>query len=149
MHLRILGSLAVVLIGAFPIVTASQDTPPTARPAKVFTVPESSSDIERIYPAIVCPSREVELSFRVSGRIVELPIRASSSVAKEDVIAQLDTRDFEVEIERLTSQLEQAEANLAVLKSGALPEEFIGLEASVQAAQRGHLSTFVGCQQSG
>ena len=135
MHLRILGSLAVVLIGAFPIVTAAQDAPPTARPAKVFTVPESSSDFERIYPAIIYPSREVELSFRVSGRIVELPIRASSSVAKEDVIAQLDTRDFEVEIERLTSQLEQAEANLAVLKSGARPEEITALEASVQAAQ--------------
>jgi multidrug efflux pump subunit AcrA (membrane-fusion protein) len=135
MYLRILGSLAVVLFGAFPIVTAAQDTPPTARPAKVFTVPEASSDFERIYPAIVYPSREVELSFRVSGRIIELPIRASSSVVKEDVIAQLDTRDFEVEIERLTSQLEQAEANLAVLKSGARPEEITALEASVQAAQ--------------
>ncbi len=135
MQLIFLGAFATVLLGAFPIVTAAQETTETIRPAKVFTVVKASSDFERIYPAIVYPSREVELSFRVSGRIIELPIRASNSVVQEGVVAQLDTRDFEVEVARLDSQLEEAEANLAVLRSGARPEEITALEASVQAAQ--------------
>ncbi|WP_082677573.1 efflux RND transporter periplasmic adaptor subunit [Ruegeria profundi] len=135
MHLNFLGTLAAIVCSAFPSVAAAQDTPATARPAKVFTVVKASSDFERIYPAIVYPSREVELSFRVSGRITELPIRASSNVVREGVVAQLDTRDFEVEVARLNSQLEEAEANLIVLRSGARPEEITALEASVQAAQ--------------
>ncbi|MEO1307362.1 MAG: hypothetical protein AAFV38_05380, partial [Pseudomonadota bacterium] len=41
----------------------------TPRPAKVFTVEATSTELRRTYPAIVMPSAEVELSFRVSGRV--------------------------------------------------------------------------------
>lgn len=106
-----------------------------ARPAKVFQVEQAKGEITRTYPAIVLPSEEVELSFRVSGQVLELPIRASTQVAKGDVIAQLDLRNFQSQVAQLESQRDQAAAQLDDLKAGLRPEEIASLEAAVASAQ--------------
>ena len=105
------------------------------RPAKVHKVSMSESTLKRSYSAIVLPAQEVDLTFRVSGRIVELPIRSGQNVKKDDVIAVLDKRDFETEISRVNSQLEQARAQLKALTSGARVEDIAALEAAVRAAE--------------
>ncbi|MEL6294225.1 MAG: efflux RND transporter periplasmic adaptor subunit [Pseudomonadota bacterium] len=111
----------------------AQDVAP--RPAKVAEVTASSSTISRSYPASVLPSREIELSFKVSGQVIELPVRAASDVAQGDVIAQIDTRDFENQIAQLQSQRDQATAQLEALRAGARAEEIVALEAAVASAQ--------------
>lgn len=112
---------------------AAQDVSP--RPAKVFTVEATSSELRRPYPAVVMPSSEVELSFRVSGRVTQLPVRAAVQVAEGDLIAALDPRDFETQIAQLESQIDQATAQLAALRSGAREEEIAALEAAVFSAE--------------
>ncbi len=134
MRLHCIGCLITLLVTSLPALADTQNGANAARPAKVHTVVASSSTLQRVYPAIVFPSQEVELSFRVSGRLVELPIKASDIVAQDGIIARLDTRDFEAEVRRLKSQLDQAQAQLIVLRTGARPEEIASLEASVAAA---------------
>ncbi|WP_179380910.1 efflux RND transporter periplasmic adaptor subunit [Jannaschia marina] len=107
----------------------------TPRPAKVATVDATEATVRRAYPATVLPSREAALSFRVGGRIVELPIRGAILVGEGDVIAVLDPRDFETEIAQTESQIAQAAAQLDALRAGARPEEIAALEAGVEAAQ--------------
>lgn len=107
----------------------------TPRPAKVATVVASDTVISRKYPAVVLPSQEIELSFKVSGQIIDLPIRAASNVSVGDTIAQIDTRDFENQISQLQSSRDQATAQLEALKAGARPEEIAALEAAVASAQ--------------
>ncbi|MEO0831206.1 MAG: efflux RND transporter periplasmic adaptor subunit [Pseudomonadota bacterium] len=111
----------------------AQDTAP--RPAKVFTVEASSTELRRVYPAVVLPSAEVELSFRVGGRVVELPARGAQQVQEGDLIAALDTRDFETQVAQLESQIAQANAQLNALRAGARPEEIAALEAAVASAR--------------
>jgi multidrug efflux pump subunit AcrA (membrane-fusion protein) len=111
----------------------AQDTAP--RPAKVAIIAASSATISRTYPAIVLPSQEIELSFKVSGQVVELPIRAASEVSAGDLIAQIDRRDFENQIAQLQSSKDQAQAQLEALRAGARPEEIAALEAAVSSAQ--------------
>ncbi|MEP3785430.1 efflux RND transporter periplasmic adaptor subunit [Ascidiaceihabitans sp.] len=111
----------------------AQDADP--RPAKVAIVTSTSATISRKYPAIVLPSREIEMSFKVSGQVVELPIRASTDVAAGDVIAQIDTRDFKNQIAQLESSRDQATAQLEALLAGARAEEIAALEAAVDSAQ--------------
>ncbi|MEM7710979.1 MAG: efflux RND transporter periplasmic adaptor subunit [Pseudomonadota bacterium] len=105
------------------------------RPAKVFTVSATEDVVRRTYPAIVLPSREVELSFRVSGRVVELPIRGAMQVQEGDVIARVDPRDFETQIAQIESQIAQAAAELSALRAGARVEEVAALEAAVSSAE--------------
>ena len=105
------------------------------RPVKTMVVRARPREVRRVYPAVVLAGQEVELSFRVPGQIVELPIRGALQVEKGDLVAQLDTRDFEAEVARLESQLAQAEAQLEVLTSGARTEDVAALEAEVAAAR--------------
>jgi len=105
------------------------------RPAKVFTVAEQSANVTRRYPGIVLPSQEVELSFRISGNLVELPIRGAQEVVAGDIIAQLDTRDFKTQAAQLQSSIDQAQAQLDALRAGARPQEIAALEAAVDAAR--------------
>lgn len=107
----------------------------TPRPAKVATVTASDTVISRKYPAVVLPSQEIELSFKVSGQIIDLPIRAASNVSAGDTIAQIDTRDFENQISQLQSSRDQATAQLEALQAGARPEEISALKAAVASAQ--------------
>ena len=130
---RLLMAAAVAFWCALPGIGLSQEEAP--RPAKVFTVEEAPSVLVRQYPGLVLPSREVELSFQVSGRVTELPIRAAVQVEEGDLIAALDPRDFETQIAQLQSQIDQAEANLSALRTGARSEEVAALEAAVASAQ--------------
>lgn len=113
--------------------SVAQDLP--VRPAKVAEITATEATITRTYPATVLPSREIELSFRVSGRVVELPVRGGGDVEAGDVIAQIETRDFVNQIKALQSQRDQALAQLEALKAGARAEEITALEAAVESAQ--------------
>lgn len=130
-----LGSLLAVLIATQLPAQGTGDEEQKPRPAKVITVQAHNNSLVRQYPAIIYPSQETELSFRVSGRVVSLPVRASSSLKQGDVVAELDKRDFESTIARLESQRDQAQAQLAALVKGARAEEVVALQAAVYAAQ--------------
>ncbi len=128
-------SLSVLGLAMTVATPVAQEESSLARPALVVTVEQSSAQLERSYPAIVLPSREVELSFRVSGQLIELPVRGAMQVEEGDIIARLDPRDFESRITQLQSQRDQADAQLRALRSGGRPEEIASLEASVAAAE--------------
>ncbi|WP_299880231.1 efflux RND transporter periplasmic adaptor subunit [uncultured Sulfitobacter sp.] len=128
----ILGIVGLIGVLSAAGATAQEGTP---RPAKVTQVTASEETVSRRYPAVVLPSREIELSFKVSGQVIDLPVRAASEVVAGDTIAQIDTRDFENQITQLQSSREQAVAQLDALRAGARPEEIAALEAAVQSAQ--------------
>ncbi|GGX59401.1 hemolysin secretion protein D [Tateyamaria omphalii] len=122
-------------IGATLASALSVSAQDVVRPAKIATVQETEATIQRTYPAIVLPSEEVELSFRVSGRVIELPIRGAQDVGLGDLIAQIDPRDFERQIAQLESSRDQSAAQLRALRTGARAEEIVALEAAVESAQ--------------
>lgn len=130
-HFKI-GMVVVGMACGISTAVIAQDTP---RPAKVTVVAPVSQASSWRYSAIVIPSREVELSFKVSGQVVELPVRGAMSVAEGDVIAKLDPRNFEAAVDQLNSQREQSVAQLTLLREGARPEELAALEAAVEAGQ--------------
>ncbi len=105
------------------------------RPVRTAVVTTEAATIRRSYPAVVLPAKQAELAFRVSGRIVELPVRAATQVKKGQVVAQLDKREFEAAVARLESQREQASSQLAAMKTGARSEDITALQAKVTAAR--------------
>lgn len=126
--------VVAMLFGPISSAVNAQDTT-LPRPAKVLEISVKPVALQVQYPAIVYPSQQVELSFRVSGKVIELPVRAADQVKSGDVIAVLDTRDFKNAVAQLQSQLDQAGESLKELKAGARPEDILGLEASVNAMQ--------------
>ncbi len=137
-NLLIVGTLSLFglsLAGCSESDDQREDAAQVVRPVLTQTVETTQSETQRSYPAIVLPAQQAELSFRVSGRIIELPIRAAAQVKKGDVIAQLDTRDFNAEVARLENQLTQANAQLSAMTTGARSEDIASLEASLTAAE--------------
>ncbi|MCM8855700.1 MAG: efflux RND transporter periplasmic adaptor subunit [Candidatus Thiodiazotropha sp.] len=105
------------------------------RPVRTTVIVSAPREIRRVYPAVVLPAQQAELSFRVSGRLIELPIRAAMEVSEGDMIAQLDKRDFASTVAQLDSQLEQAKSQLEGMTSGARTEDLKSLRAKVRAAE--------------
>lgn len=126
---------AVAAVFSVVSTTWSNAQEQSIRPAKVAEITATDATVSRRYPASVLPSREIELSFKVSGQVIGLPVRAASTVEAGDVIAQIDKRDFENQLSALQSQRDQAAAQLEALKAGARAEEIIALEAAVESAQ--------------
>lgn len=136
----VLFSLLVTLMLGVLLTGCGQDDAPitkeaVVRPVKTTTVNSTANQLRKTYSAIVSPAQQAELSFRVSGKIIKLPINEGMKVKKGDVIAQLDQRDFKADITRLKSDISQANAQMKAMRAGARPEDIAALNAAVKAAR--------------
>lgn len=82
------------------------------RPVRAMKVTDVGEIRERTFPGIAQATQEVELSFRVSGPLITLPVKVGDSVNKDDVLARIDPRDFEVSLNNVRGQLDKAQANV-------------------------------------
>ena len=81
---------------------------------KAVQVKPVSEYIIRSFPGKVVSKTESSLSFRIAGKILDLPSDIiGKKFEKDDVIAQLDSHDVRVSVEQATSALAETEANQA------------------------------------
>lgn len=66
---------------------------------------------------------QVDLAFRVSGRIAEMLVEEGQAVQKGDVLAKLDTRPYEDEVRLAKADVTMQEASFSKLFTGYRPEE--------------------------
>ena len=78
---------------------------------------------------------EVDVGFKISGRIVERPFEEGAWVEKGRVLANLDNEDLKNRLEVAGATLVSARARLEKLLAGSRPEEIRQAEAALQQAQ--------------
>ena len=122
------------------IVTAcgKKEEPPkkeVIRPVKMMTLTSDQGQIKRSFPGKIQAVKEVDLAFKVSGPLVELPVKEGQAVMKGDLIARIDPRDFETELKKIDSTISEARSKLKAMQTGARPEDIKVLEAEVKAAE--------------
>jgi multidrug efflux system membrane fusion protein len=111
-------------------------TPPVIRPIKTLLLNNSASQEKiRTFPGKVHASRQVDLAFRISGPLIEFPVKEGQEVKQGDLLARIDPRDYRTELSRVKSALAEARANLNSMKAGARPEDIKVLKSQVVAAQ--------------
>lgn len=76
--------------------------------------------------------RQVELGFRVSGRILVMHYEEGDYVEKGTLLAELDPVPFQNDINNQKAQLEEAQANFNKFKKGSRPEEIQQAQALVR-----------------
>ena len=79
--------------------------------------------------------QEVILGLKVAGRISELPVDLGSSVSKGDVIARLDTTDFELRVAQSEAALQQARVRLGLSPEGTSEQVVLEEIAPVRQAR--------------
>jgi RND family efflux transporter MFP subunit len=107
-HLRLsqlaLLSLALVMLsGCEPADTP----PPPPKKVKAIQLGDASALVERSLPGRARAAQEVNLSFRVSGPLVELPVDVGDAVKEGDLIARIDPADFESRLRANRGKLQQ------------------------------------------
>jgi HlyD family secretion protein len=75
--------------------------------------------------------RQVNLGFKVSGRIAALKVDEGDHIAEDQTLADLEKVYFEESIAQLKAQRDQAKANLAKLEAGNRLEDIAQAEATV------------------
>ena len=83
------------------------------RPARIHQVSSASAINRRTFVARVEAPQTVDLSFEVSGPLVDLPVKEGEVVAKGSVIAVLDPSDFQRAVLEAEVQLDLARSDLA------------------------------------
>jgi len=78
---------------------------------------------------------EVNLGFKISGRIVQISVREGDWVEKGKVIARLDDEDLRQRFELAQATLRSSQARLEKLLAGSRSEEIKEAEANLQQAQ--------------
>jgi multidrug efflux system membrane fusion protein len=81
------------------------------RPVKVFRVGNSSVGAVTSYAGEVRARFETTLSFRVTGKILARPVEIGDRVHKGQLLAKLDTSDFQLAVQALKAQLKSAVAD--------------------------------------
>ncbi len=109
--------------------------PDLVRPVKTMVVGAGGEARQRFFSGRVESSRAADLTFAVSGVLIQLPVTEGQSVAKGDVIAQLRDEEFRARLQTLQGQLDQARAALRSLQAGERPEERLRRQTQLRAAE--------------
>lgn len=86
----------------------------TVRTAKAET---ASGESVRRYSFVSKPYKTSDLSFRVGGPVTEFDVQPGQFFRKGQVIAQIDSRDYEIAYDRAKAVFEQAEAEYKRISS--------------------------------
>ena len=100
--------LSLVLYGCEkPVV----ETGPIVRPIKMFTIERNATAEVLEYPGEIKATQNAEMAFEVSGKIEEFLVREGTAVNKGDLLARLDARDYQAELEVVQANVKKAEAD--------------------------------------
>ncbi len=83
------------------------------RPIKAMKVTEDVLFRQRQFPGTAKATQEIDLSFRVSGPLITLPVDIGDEVSTGDVVARIDPRDYEVRLRSSRGELNEA---IAIVK---------------------------------
>lgn len=115
----------------------TEESEPAGRPVRTVRLGDAAALNKRSLPGRASAAVEVNLSFRVSGPLVALPVEVGDVVKKGDLLATIDPIDFQVDVENSEGKLARAQANLEAMRTGARPEELEQLKAAVQKSKAG------------
>lgn len=106
------------LLPLFLLFGCSQEvTPPPIRPVRAMQLQQETLVPVHVFPGRTRAVDRVNLSFRVSGPLIERPVKVGDRVNAGDLLARIDPRDFQVALERAQGNLEKTQAELRFAKS--------------------------------
>jgi multidrug efflux system membrane fusion protein len=86
-------------------------TPEILRPVRTALVEKSGGTRTRNFSGVARAGLETQLSFRVTGTIDRLDVRVGEAVEAGQLLARLETKDFEIAVQQTEADLAQARAN--------------------------------------
>jgi RND family efflux transporter MFP subunit len=120
MSKSVVAAAAMVISSLVTLSCTKQEAKPTAapkvEPIKIQTIAVETITVNRTVTASgsLSADEQVVLTSEVPGRIVSLPVDFGSYVRKGQVLAQLDTRELQIAVDRTKANLAQALARIGL-----------------------------------
>lgn len=132
----VLGAFLAILVLVVSMPGCAEPEKPEAvtRPVKVLVLGSAGEQGQRIFPGTVQAAKRAELSFRVSGPLVQFPVSNGEPVRQGQLLAQIDPRDFQTHVLNLEARLADLKAQYRAMQV-ARPEDIRRYEAGLSAAQ--------------
>lgn len=89
----------------------------TIRPARVMTVRAATGDDVMLFAGDVRPRYEIDMSFRIGGKLLERKVDMGAQVKRGQPLARLDPQDARLSAAAATAQVAVADADLAFAKA--------------------------------
>jgi len=83
-----------------------------ARPIKYMTVEKADAIQKKVYNGVSRSTVESQLSFRVGGKIEDLPINVGETVTQGQVLAKLDPTDYRTKLNEMEAKYVSAKADI-------------------------------------
>jgi len=87
-----------------------EESAPVVRPVKTAIVGGGAA-VTRNLPGTVQAAQQVELSFRVGGPLIEFPVNEGQKVAKGQLLARIDPRDYRIAQNKAKAEYVNAQAD--------------------------------------
>jgi RND family efflux transporter MFP subunit len=84
----------------------------TVRAARAVQLADASHFARRWFSGRARATQEIDLSFRVAGPLIELPVDVGDTVQKGDLIARIDPATFLADVNQTRAELERAIAEI-------------------------------------
>lgn len=81
----------------------------SVRPVKVMRVSDFSGFYKRWWPGRARATQEVQMSFRVGGQVLSLPVNVGDPVERGTLIASLDAAPYRADVDRIAANMARAE----------------------------------------
>ena len=107
--LHLIGSLGIVLSFA-ACQGEDPQIPDVLRPVRSQTVFFSNAEQVRTFSGVSRSGLEASLSFKVSGTVKRLPVKVGDKVRKNQRLAEIDPKDFRLEVQRAEASLASTQA---------------------------------------
>ncbi|MEY2975977.1 MAG: efflux RND transporter periplasmic adaptor subunit [Prochlorotrichaceae cyanobacterium] len=99
------------------------------------SVSQTNLQLEITTSGVVQPLKTVNLSPKTAGILTELRVEQGDFVQAGTVLAKMDDRDLQAQLQQAQGRVAEAQARLAELEEGSRPEEIQVAQAQVQQSQ--------------
>ena len=129
-------SLTAILSGCSQ---PSAEVEETLRPVRTIVIGKPEADSKE-FPGIVEAVQKADLSFRVSGKLIELSVKEGQRVEEGQALAKLDQVDYRIKLKDRETSYEVARADYEraqkLIKTGAIARaDLDNLQAKLSTAQ--------------
>jgi len=124
------GLVVLILLSQLSACNNNIETPKQAiRTVRLETVSAQDTLIQRRFVGRIDAVSTVDLSFQVSGHLIELPAQEGRVIAKGELIAALDENDYQLLVQQTEAQHQQNKLDVIrkrnLFKSGSLPKAML------------------------
>ena len=113
----VIATAALTLIGVVTLTLSltgrakPEDQPESVRPVRVQKMESSPTRKVSVYSGEIRPRFETPMAFRVPGRMARRHVDVGSAVRKGQLLAALDSADYQLSVQNLRAQVASAEAD--------------------------------------